>query len=194
MEKEQMIVTDPEMMKLLKTIANSMKKNHQTIGKNEQILYQNDIKILKKLDSIEEKLEEMAKRQLSAWLDSVKKFKEKLKNAKTPQEEAIYAQALKESMPQEGELDTIIEDAFPQESDRKVIMERLERLDREIESNLQKAYDSILENLSNKDASDHNRYVALADRLNSIESIIRSIDSEVGKTYHMVNAMPREHY
>ena len=225
LEETGLVVCDPEMMKLLQTIAKSMQKNHQTIGKNDQILHQDNLTILKKLenieakfegietklDSIEEKLEEMAKRQLSAWLDSVKKFKEKLKNAKTPQEEAIYAQALKDSMPQEGELDTIIEDAFPEERIRNIVHEQLKMLGKNIGESfgvmsknfgvmsedfegVNSRFNNAHENLLEHERGSHNRYVALADRLDSIESIIRSIDSEVSKTYHVVNAMPRDHY
>ena len=225
LEETGLVVCDPEMMKLLQTIAKSMQKNHQTIGKNDQILHQDNLTILKKLenieakfegietklDSIEEKLEEMAKRQLSAWLDSVKKFKEKLKNAKTPQEEAIYAQALKDSMPQEGELDTIIEDAFPEERIRNIVHEQLKMLGKNIGESfdvmsknfgvmndsfgdISKSIGSTQDDVVTGDNNNHNRYVALADRLDSIESIIRSIDSEVSKTYHVVNAMPRDHY
>jgi len=126
--QNQTLLCDSEVVALLQSMAERLDNNTRLMNQN----HQNNIKILKKLDSIEEKLEEMAKRQLSAWLDSVKKFKEKLKNAKTPQEEAIYAQALKDSMPQEGELDTIIEDAFPEERIRNIVHEQLKMLGKNI--------------------------------------------------------------
>jgi len=191
--QHQTLLCDSEVVALLQSMAERLDNNTRLMNQN----HQNNIKILKKLDSIEEKLEEMAKRQLSAWLESVKKFKEKLKNAKTPQEEAIYAQALKESMPQEGELDTIIEDAFPEEKIRNIVHEQLKMLGKNIGDSFDVTVESIGDTqklIVKEDDRNHNRYVALADRLDSIEALIRSIDSEVSKTYHVVNAMPRDHY